>query len=275
MAETLHIFDEFPWDPQEVTTERRAQKRFRLEPFVFNILRKKYGAALEASYLARPPPKDSKKCLLIVERRIHENLDFLLHNCAYFGPDWSIAFVCSDTNIDFCKTIAGPHKGQIHFLQEFEGSPSRDQARDEYNELMKRAEFWEKMPWDMTCVVQTDSYFLTQIPDDIDRYDFIAATASWDHASMVGGMSFRRPAAMASICREFRADIFSEDVYLNEGAKHLGLSMPDLPERFTYVTESCFYGHPVGTHQWWTYFSPRAPRAELIFKTLLTLDCQI
>lgn len=272
MTETLRIFDEFSWNPEEITTERRAQKRFRLEPFVFNILRRKYGQILEQHYVEHPPVKDSKKCLLIVERRIHENMDFILHNCAYFGKGWSIAFVCSDTNIQYCKEVAGKHRDSIHFLQEFSGSPPRDQAWQEYSDLMKRADFWNRMPWDHVCVVQMDSYFLRNIPDSVLEYDFISATASWDHNSMVGGMSFRRPSAMARICTECKEDYFSEDVFLNEGAKKLGLSMPPLPERFGYITESCFAGHTVGTHQWWTYFYPNTPRAEMIFATLLSLD---
>jgi hypothetical protein len=272
MTETVHIFDEFPWTEKEITQEQQWQKRFRLEPLVFNILQKKYGKQLESFYLMNPPVRDSKKCILIVERRIHENLEFVLHNCRYFARDWSLCFVCSDINMDFCKEIAGPHRENIHFLPIFQGSPSREEGRNEYSNLLKSADFWRDLPWDMVSVVQTDSYFLKQIPDDILDYDFIAATASWDYDSMVGGLSFRRPSAMVQICENFKEDIFSEDVYFSEGAKKLGLRLPGIPERFCYITESCFFGHPVGTHQWWTYFFKNAERAELIFQTLLRLD---
>ena len=271
MAETFHIFDEFLMPESDITDEQRHQKRTRLEPLVFNILQHKYGKLLQDSFLTNSPVKNSKKCLLIVERRVHENLEFILHNCAYFGKDWSICFICSDTNLEYCKTICSPWQDSVHFMPIFQGSltGSRDSARNDYNSLMKNADFWDSLPWEMICVVQMDSYFLRRIPEKVCNYDFIAAVASWDLDSMVGGMSFRRPKLMAQICRDFKEDISSEDCFLNKGAKALGFRIPEFPESLEYITESCFYEDPIGTHQWWTYLFKETDNYQYVFNNLL------
>ena len=36
--ETFHLFDEYPETSEELTAERRHQKRMRLEPLIFDIL---------------------------------------------------------------------------------------------------------------------------------------------------------------------------------------------------------------------------------------------
>lgn len=269
MTETIHIFDEFP--EVELTNERRHQKRMKLEPLIFDILKRKYGKQLRENWLKNPPPKDSTKCILIIERRIHENLEFVFHNAVQFGKGWCICFVCSDVNYQYCKEITNNHPN-IHFIPLFRGSPSYSEARDEYTRLLVNSLFYKGIPWENILIMQTDSYLRKQIPDSVLEYDYIAAPALWDEKNLVGGLSFRNKSAMIKITEEFHEDIPSEDLFLSEGCNRLGLKKPIFDNAMTYCTESCLYEDPIGVHQWWTYFFPNLEDKELIFHSLLTLD---
>lgn len=268
--ETLHIYDEFLG--LEEGSDILHQKRMVLEPLLFDILKRKYGSILRTSFEKTSPPKDSKHCILIIERRIHPNLEFLLHNAAYFAPEWSICFVCSDSNLAYCKEIAKPHQDSIHFLPLFSGSPGRDRAREEYNRMLKSKTFYEQLPWETLWICQTDTYFRKPIPPSVFDYDFFAAPAGNDTSSMVGGMSFRKRDAMLRITEEYTTDASSEDMYISNGARSLGLKMPEFDKALELICESCLYEDSVAVHQWWTFFHPLIEDAEIFFHSFLTFE---
>jgi hypothetical protein len=267
--ETIHIFDEFSG---ELTTEERHQKRTRLEPLIFDILKQKYWKPLDTFWQTHSIPSEAEanKCIVIIERRIHENLAFLIRNVAYFAPTWAITIVCSDLNLEYCKAITLGKN--IRLLSLWKGSPKRDDARSEYNTLLKSVVFYEEFAAEHLCIVQTDSYFRKQVPDDILIYDYIGAPISWDYSMAVGGTSFRKRDPMIDICRNFKTHIDSEDCFICEGIKTLGYKMPHYSEGVTYIVESTLYYDPIAIHQWWTYFHRDINNADYIFKSLLTLE---
>lgn len=271
--ETFHILDEFKYLASETTLELRHQKRMALEPLIFDIIKEKYGKALREYFQQANIPTTSEQCILIIERRIHPNLEFLLHNVTYFAPGWSICFICSDVNLAYCQEISGSQKSTISYLPYFSGSPGRDQARDDYNKLLKSKQFYQSLPWNSVWICQTDSYFRRKIPTtEILKYDFFAAPAEWDTDLHVGGMSYRRCAAMIEIINRFHEEIPSEDVYLSKGARALQLKIPEFETAVTYISESCLYEDPIGVHQWWTFFYHEMEDAELIFHSLLKFE---
>lgn len=273
MTETITIFDEFQQTADEMNDTLRHQKRIKLEPLIFDILKKKYGAVLDRFWDTKGPSTDPDKCILLIERRIHENLEFCIKNAAYFGRGWSLALVCSDMNFEYIKAILGKHFLNVFLLPLFQGSPGRDQAREEYNQLLMNSAFYKSLPWKHILTMQTDSYFRKPIPDDILKYDYIAAPACWDFDSMVGGLSFRNRDAMIQICSEFKENIPSEDLFVDTGAKKLGLRRPSSEKALEYVCESVLYDDPVGVHQWWTFFTRDMEDAQEFFHFYLQLEC--
>ena len=220
MTETITLFNEFLQPDLEINVELRHQKRIRLEPLIFDILKKKYGESLDTYWNTVGPSIHPDKCILLIERRIHENLEFCIKNAAYFGRDWTLAIICSRTNLEYIKTIVGKHILNVVILPFFKDNPGRDQARDEYNQMLMDPSFYKSLPWKNIITMQTDSYFRRQIPPDVLNYDYIAAPASWDMGSMVGGLSYRNRDAMIRICQEFKETIPSEDLFLDMGAKN-------------------------------------------------------
>lgn len=269
--QTLHIFDEFA-SPCK-TDEERHQKRTKLEPLVFDILKEKYLPTFRAFWDQHTPPRNADKAVVIVERRIHENLEFVIKNAAYMCTDWSIVIVCSDVNLPYLKHITGKTGNHIAFLPLFEGSPGRDEARTQYNYLLTQAAFYEEMPCETLLFLQTDSYILRPIPESMLNYYFMAAPCAWDNDMMAGGASLRRRSAMIDICTRYKEQHPGEDVFICCGAKALNYKTPPFEEAVQYIVESCITDVPIVTHQWWTYFYSEMDDAPLFFEALLT--CQL
>jgi hypothetical protein len=270
--QTLSLFDEFPESMGEITDERKHQKRMRLEPLIYDILKLKYLPRLCEAYDAYEVPKNMDKCIVIVERRIHENLFFLLRNITYFAKGWSVCIVCSDVNMEYCKNIAGNNVNNIQFLPLFTGNPEPAVGKKEYNDLLKNADFYRKLNSENLLFVQTDTYLRKPIPDIILSYDYAASPYAWDENLSGGGISFRKRSPMVDICEKMTSNQCDEDVYICNGVRELGYKMPEFMEGITYFSESCLYEDPIGVHQWWTFFMKEMEDAEVIFDSLLTLE---
>ena len=244
--ETIHIFDEFPG---ENTLENIHEKRMKLEPLIYDILKRKYFRLFEEYWRNNTIKKDSNESIVIVERRIHPNLAFLLRNMFYYARDWSITIICSDNNYNYIKTICTNNKDNVNILALFNGNPSREVAINEYNSLLKDYTFYEKLIYEHLFFVQTDTYLRKPIDESMFNYDYVAAPWSWDETSAGGGMSYRKRSAMIDICKNFKGDYNMEDGFINNGIKVLGYKMPEFMDGIQYVVESCYYDDPMGVHQ--------------------------
>jgi len=271
--ETIHIFDEFKQPPAEITTEEKHNKRVQLEPLIFDILKAKYGKQLREIFQKyRPPSKEqSKGYVFIIERRIHQNLEFVLHNAAWSAgmQGWNIGFICSDVNEAYINKISG---GKALILPIFKGSPERDEARNTYNSTLKDPNFYKGLPSENLLFLQTDSYLRKKIPDFLTEYDFIGSPFAWDEDNAGGGTTFRKRSAMINICENFTEPIESEDLFISKGIRSLNYMMPAFMDGVTYFTESCLFEDPIGIHQWWSFFWPGVNDAECFFNFLLTLE---
>jgi hypothetical protein len=273
MIETIHIFDEFSQAPDELTTEQRHKKRVALDPLLYDILKAKYGGKLYEFWQRHTLPKETDSYLVIVERRIHPNLAFTLYNMAYFARSWGLIIVCSDVNYEYCKSLCEPHCNSIHLLPLLQGNPEPRQGIEEYNTLLKSADFYKSLPGEHHLFFQVDSYLRKHIPEEWNQYDYIAAPYEWDETSMGGGLSYRKKESMIRICKEASSTIHDEDAFIMNGIHTLGMKIPPFELGITYVAESCIYEDPIGVHQWWTFFFPnQIEDAESIFHSLLSLE---
>lgn len=272
MIETIQMFSEFCHSPEELTADLRHQKRMALEPLIYDVLTRKYGPFLKKFWDTHQVPVGTNKRIVIVERRIHPNLAFVLYNAAYYGPGWGITIVCSDSNYEYCKSIVG-NKETVTVRPYFTGVGSPAQGKQEYNQLLQSKEFYSQFEETHLCLVETDCYFRRKIPEWVLDYDLIGCPYNWDESMAGGGLSFRKREAMMQICETFPEKNAAQDVYVWEGAKKLGLKVPSFEDAVTQLTESVFSLNPFGVHQWWTFFFPNdMPDAERYFKELVTLQ---
>jgi len=269
MFETIHIFDECSQSPDQLTPELRHTKRMALEPFVYGILQAKYGTKLETFWKTHTVPQTTDSYLVLIERRLHPNLAFVLQNAAYFAPSWGIVLICSDVNYEYCKELC---KGKsVDIRPFFQGNPEPSIGKAEYNSFQQNAEFYKSLPGSNLIFLEVDCYFRKPVPDDWKAYDYIAAPYEWDETSFGGGLSFRKKEAMLRICSSGIPPSEAADDFLCKGVKALGLSTPSFEDNITYIAESCLYEDPIGVHQWWTFFNPREMEED-IFHSLLSLE---
>jgi hypothetical protein len=252
-----HLFDEIPSELESYKEDQSKWLRIwrnRYETHVYDILKKRYGYELEHVWETQSPPKLSNKAFVIVERRCHPNLEFLLHNMFYFGRDWSIYLFCSDQNLAFCKGICGRNQMVVNIIPIFKTNATAEGGVQEYNQLLQDESFWKKIEAEHICVLETDSYLRKAIPDELLQYDYVGTPWGWDLNSPGGsGLTLRRRSAMLAICA---ACVKKEmqDSFVAQGVQALGLTwLPSKPYGVHTFVESYFTEDPVGVHQWWTF----------------------
>ena len=274
MTSTIRIFDEFEQPVELLSDSERHRKRVELEKLIFSTLKLHYGKRFCDFWQSYSLPVKSTKQIVIVERRIHENLEFLLQNSAWAGSEggWSLAVVCSDVNIAYINAILGPKKDQVQVIPWFRGNPDSASGKREYNELLQTAEFYELFEADMLCLVEMDCYFRKQIPEIVTTCDYIAAPYAWHQEVAGGGLSFRNRIAMLNICRAGLESLEVQDVFASQGMRALGYTIPPLLFLKDIVAESILDSDPVAVHQWWTFFSPYLEEADSTFQRFMTIE---
>lgn len=253
-------------------TNSLHEKRMKLEPLIFDVLKYKYLDTFEKFWNTHTVLKDTNKSIIVVERRIHENLIFLLRNVFYYARDWAITVICSDINYNYVKTVCTTNNCSVNIVPLFEGNPERDVARKEYNDLLKKYSFYIQIPYEHLFLVETDSYLRKPIDETMFIYDYVAAPYSWDNSSAGGGMSYRKRSMMLDICERFKSESPMQDCYALEGVKALGYKTPPFEIGVKYVSESCFVNDPMGVHQWWTFFTSNEKQSEIVFHNYLNLQ---
>ena len=268
------MFDEYT--DHVMTPEERNEKRLRLEPLIFDILKSKYGKQLEAywKHATLKKVEDTNKAVVIVEPRIHSNLQFLIYNVAYYARDWSLIIVCSDKNKKYIEAVLDHHKDNVLLLSMFDPSINREQARQEYNTLLKSTRFYEAIPCENMLIIQTDAYLRRHIPNSLLDWDFVGSPFSWDRDHQGGGITFRKKSVFLDICKRSQRIIQSEDYFASASIKDYGYKMPKWDDALRYFCESVLYAQTIGVHQWWTFLRnvKGSIQCEQIFHSLLTLE---
>ena len=232
--------------------------RVELEYPIFNKLRETYGKTLKESWERATFPTSSSNTVMLVERRNHPNIEFVLHNVMYFvkDRDFSLTLVCSKDNEAYIRKILGKHEATTHILVLFDDDCNRDKARDEYNTTFESAEFWEQIRADYILSIQTDCYLRKPLPDIIWTVDYVASPWAWKPWVVGGsGLTFRKKDAVIDMCRIKTKKKMAEDEFFAHMCLHTGKKVLPLEIAEHIFSESRFVDDPVGVHQWWTYLS--------------------
>ena len=275
-----HIFDEVEYDIEGYKKNQSAylaKWRGKYEPFIYDYLKQQYGATLNEFWKTYEPPLNSDRAFVIVERRCHPNLWFILRNIAYFGRGWSIYLFCSAQNIKYCSAILGKNAKNVHLKVIFNDMVDTSQGLKEYNELLKQTSFWEKIDTEHLCIFEMDCYLRKHIPDELLHYDYVGTPWAWTIKLPGGtGLTLRKKSVMIDICTRKAPSAVPQDCFAAEGICELGYEFLHPSESKNFFVESFFTEDPVGVHQWWTFFFynyivKEYPK-DMILK-LLTLDC--
>jgi hypothetical protein len=251
--------------------------RCQLDPFIYGALKNLYGANLKNHWETSSIPLISNKAISIVERRCHPNLEFCLHNAAYFARGYAIHIFCSSANIDFVRGICGNQLPNIHIHEVFEHIGTPEQGKHEYNELLKSAFFWDFITEEHVITIETDSYFLDFIPESIYNYDYVACRWPWAPEELGGGgLSYRKTVFMKRMIESNIVDLTKvklQDGFAAEGMKLLNAKVPSIEESYEYFVEAHASRIACGVHQWWTFmWKLKDEDLQLITREYLTLN---
>jgi len=232
--------------------------RVELEEPIYNILREKYGKTFQEFWNSTTIPQQSINTVMLVERREHPNIEFVLQNVMYFVRErgFSLTIVCSKENEAYIRKILGKHEATTHILVWFEDNCDRDRAREEYNLAFQNAEFWEQIQAEYILSIQTDCYLRKPLPDEIWTVDYVAAPWAWKPWVVGGsGLTFRKKEAVIDMCREKPKKKMAEDEFFAHMCIQTGKKILPLEIAEHIFSESRFVDDPVGVHQWWTYLA--------------------
>ena len=238
--------------------------RMKYEEPIYNVLKERYGESLKTFWETASFPhwKDAFNTVLLVERREHQNIEFVIQNAMYYtyGKNFSLTIVCSDVSQEYVKKILGKHVETTHIIPLFTGIGTRDQGRDEYNKTFLNPDFWKQLPAEYILSIQTDSYLRKQIPECMWEYEYIACPWTWNLRLVGGGgLTWRKKSAVLQILKLPFPKNWGEDVFFAHGCEALDLKIPDDIIRHELLAESHFHNpdrsvnNPFGVHQWWTY----------------------
>ena len=247
------------------------QQRLQLDPFIFATLKKLYGTLFQEFWnTTKTIPYESDKAIVIVERRCHPNLEFILQNAAYFARGYTIYIYCSAANYSFIENICIPQLENIHICIVFDDIGTPKQGKEDYNRLLKEKFFWNTIKEEHILTIETDCYLLKPIPDLIYDYDYVASMWNWlETEPGGGGLSYRKCSVMKTICDLDEPSVKGDqmqDSFASNGIKFL-----DKKFSHEFFTESTFSENSIGTHQWWTFLDSTKPNAKDIIKKHLIL----
>ena len=275
MEGNIHMFDDYPEKSGKMTDEKKHEKRVVLEGRIYDALKARYMGPLREfwSNYTVPSASDTNRSIIIIERRIHANLEFIIYNAAYFARGWGITIVCSDSNSDYIKGLLDPVKhSAVNIIQAFEGNPEPSVGKNEYNYLLQTLEFYEGLACEHLLFMEMDTYLRKPLPDSILSYDYLASPYAWEESMQGGGLSYRKKSAMIRVCSEYSEMVPAQDVFADRGMKALGLCLAPFEVACEIFCESCLYYDPVGFHQWWTFFHLGVECAEEIYNRYMTLE---
>jgi hypothetical protein len=251
-----NIFDELYYEIESYKTKSKeylALWRGKYEVFVYDILKQRYGNFLNEFWKTYTVPLKSDRAFVLVERRCHPNLWFLLRNIAYFGQGWSIYLFCSKQNRDYCASLI---RGKnIHLITVFDEVVDSRTGILEYNELLKKRSFWEQIDAEHLCIFEMDCYLRKPITSELLAYDYVGTPWGWDLKSPGGsGLTLRKKSVMLTICDKVEPGTLMQDCFAEKGVRELGYEFMHPIEAKNVFVESYITDDPVGVHQWWTFF---------------------
>jgi len=221
--------------------------RYTFEPYIYNVLLLRYGAILETFWKTYQPTK-SDKAFVIVERRCHPNFWFVLRNIAWANPGMSVYIFCSDVNIDFLRALIGDKN--IHLIQVFTGSPSREEAIKEYNAFLTSPTMYQAIDAEWIITVQMDVFIRRKIPDSIFMGEYWGYPFGWNQTyAGGGGATVRNVKKCYELCINNTNIDTTEDVWFCERVTDI----PLYDIRNHYIIENTISYNPYIVHQFWTF----------------------
>lgn len=246
--------------------------RCDLEPHVYLFLEETYGPALREFWKTHTFPQKSRYAWMIVERRCHPNLWFVLRNIAWAGPNMALYIICSDENIDYLRSLLGDKAENVHLVPAFKGFANRDEGFKQMEKVMTHPDFYRHIDAEYILTFQTDCFFRKKIPDEIFVGDYYGSPWGWYLEKMGGGgITIRNVKRMVELCSKepHPGNGYAEDSWICNLLEKYGNNPPPTSLRMTTFSENFPTIDPIGVHQFWTFIGNFNPNDDYQFKAHL------
>jgi hypothetical protein len=229
--------------------------RCDLEPNIWQNLMLNYGAKLDEFWKTHQFPKKNKYAWVIVERRCHPNLWFLIRNIAWAAPHFSLYIYCSDENQKFIRTLLGDKVNNVNIIVWCKGFATRQEGKDHYAATFKMASFYEHIDAEYMIRAEPDTYLRHKIPEIIFMDDFYGSPWCWNLSKPGGGgLHIRKIKSMVDLCKRANYEgCEGEDSWLGDKIIEYGYTFPSLEKRKLIFSENFPVDNPIGVHQFWTF----------------------
>lgn len=257
--------------------------RINLDEPVYNELRSRYMDKLNEYWKQfYYPPLISNNAIVLVERRKHPNLDFVIKNAAWAGPNLSFYIFHSDFNKQYILDILQEKAQYFTLIECFQGQGTRKQGKKECDNLMSDYTFYERINAEYIVTIEVDVFFRKKITDTLFVGDFWGCPWSWYPDKPGGsGLTIRRISKMIELCKKFRLDRTidlncPQDSWLSDRVYDEQGEYPNIHFRSSMFMENIYTADPIGIHQFWTFvemYIHKVPEHELrtYFEHIFTL----
>jgi len=251
--------------PPEDQMLRLDAFRLSLEPHIYNYLQEHYAYEFTTCWQRYTPPKQAQNAIVIVERRAHQNLWFILRNIAWAAPHMSVYIFCSDENINYIRALLKEKAEHYNIIQAFTGNPSRTRGKKEVDNLLTNPDTYSQIQANYILTTEMDAFFRRKIPDSLFVGTYWGCPWAWKPTEPGGGgVTVRHVPSMIALCKRHRPDPSqdlegdSQDSWLSKhiassAASDPAITYPSLETRANLIMESIPSANPVAVHQFWTF----------------------
>jgi hypothetical protein len=165
------------------------------------------------------------------------------------------------------EEICGSQLSSIHIHPVYKDIGTPESGKKEYNMLLKSYGFWSFFPEEWLLCMETDSYLMKEIPQEVYSYNYVASKWPWVPGQAGGGgISHRKKSFMLEVCLT-PIDAEMQDCFASEGLLRLGYPVME----GDLFGETAFDSTTIGTHQWWTFAHGVVDDLEAYLSLVLTL----
>ncbi|GMR05682.1 MAG: hypothetical protein BMS9Abin25_0257 [Gammaproteobacteria bacterium] len=217
-------------------------------------------------------PANADCSIVLMEPRLHPNLEYVLRNTLYFaGEGWGLEIFAGPENWDYLKNLTRDWGTvRFHDLQ------TENLGSAQYNSLKKSADTWRRLSAETLLWIELDCLLVQPGIGKFLEWDYIGAPWRTEIAISPncrvgnGGLSLRSRSAMLRIA-EASIDnpipnpsvIFTEDLYfcinmqLCNQQRPGSFKIPDVETAAQFSVESIYSPSPIGLHKTWSYLTPQ------------------
>jgi hypothetical protein len=192
---------------------------------------------------------------VIIEPRRHKALSFVLENFLNnLSDNWSVIIMHGNKNEDYVNDII---KNDLDSFDERITTVNLgvdNLTINDYNELLKDKDFYNKIPTELFLIFQTDSIICNDYSDlinDFMKYDYVGAP--WEDAVGNGGLSLRKKSKMLEIIEKCPKDKINEDIYFANPC--VDIYKPTIEEAKLFSVEKLPSNISFGVHKAWAYLN--------------------